>query len=485
MTSILVFDFGTSSLKAVVFGADARIIAEADAPYPTRVGAGGHHEQDPADWRRALVEVCATLGDRLAGIALIVLAGTMQSVIPVDAAGDAIGPAMLYSDSRAEAGFAAATAKLAGIDVAGVIGNPPDAYMAAFKLAWLRDHDRDRFDRAATFHSGSKDVVAQWLTGAIVTDATAATTTGLMDLAAGDWHPGLLGAFDIARQRLPAIHPADAIIGTLGAGPAATLGLVAGTPVLNGCGDAGASTLGAGIAAPGETYVYVGTTAWAAQIARRGEHGAGPAQSIYTLAHPTRTDAVICIGAMLSGGDSVAWYAGTGGHSVAALDTLLDGGVPDSRALFLPYLKGERCPFMDPDVRGGFLLLDRADTAASLHHAVLESIALAIAANIDGLGPVTGALALIGGGAVSRHLPQLIADACDRSVTIGDGPAAATAFGAFALAAAQLGWPVARPAAGNLVRPRAERREHAAGRRQLFAEATRLARSLARFQPSA
>jgi xylulokinase len=466
-------------VKAVLFERNGAISLEGEGGYPTRSSSGGREEQFPDDWRTALRSALAPLADEIDTVELIVLAGTMQGVIPTSGEGKALGPAILYSDSRASEEFSAVSHGIEALGGADLIGNVPNPYMSAFKIEWLRRHEPDLFAKVATFHSGAKDFIGQWLTGARVTDPTNATTVGLMDLKAGRWDPRLLELFSIRTEQMPEIRPASFSSGMLLKEPADWLGLRPGTPVLNGCGDAGASTLGAGISREGETYIYVGTSAWAAQIT--ADAAARPDQpSIYTLAHPDQDARYIRIGAMLSGGDSAAWYAEIASRSLRELDEMISA--PEflpSDALFLPYLKGERCPFTDPDVRGSFLFLDRSDRAAHLHHAVLEGIALAIAANVASLGPVMGDIALLGGGGVSDHLPQLIADACGRTVEIADRPAAATSFGAFKVAAETMGWTVHAPASRRIFEPRPDAANRMVRRRALFEEATACARSLA------
>ena len=94
------------------------------------------------------------------------------------------------------------------------------------------------------FHSGAKDYVISRMTGADVTDPTAATTVGLMDLKQRAWVRVLADVIGLSLDRLPRIEPADAEVGRLNREAARELGMREGTPVVNGCGDAGAATLG-------------------------------------------------------------------------------------------------------------------------------------------------------------------------------------------------------------------------------------------------
>ena len=256
--------------------------------------------------------------------------------------------------------------------------------------------------------------------------------------------------------------------------------------VLNGCGDAGASTLGSCIAQAGDAHIYVGTTAWVAQIA---DHGA-PSEAVYTLAMPHGAG-VIRIGAMLSGGEAVNWLKGLLNTEIDVLDAALAARATlearsnsetcapkRSNLLFLPYLRGERCPFQDADVRGAFFGLTPETSDLDLFEAVLDGLAHALAANLAALSPPIGPLRMTGGGATSRHLPQKIADCTGMPVMIVDRPLAATAAGGFLIAARSLGLVIKDPHPGISILPDPAMFAYAKRRAHLYAQATTFARSL-------
>jgi len=476
---ILVLDIGTSSVKAVLFDARGGILAEAETSYQTTAYPDGRQEQDPSDWIAATRTAVRRLAPDPTAIKLMVLSGTMQSVIPVDEEGNAIRPAILYSDGRATAELAELSPQFC--PQTETLGNCPNEFMAAFKIAWLRRHEPEAFARTATFHSGSKDFVLQWLTGERVTDPTAASTVGLMDLQRRTWIQSLTHAIGVEHDRLPNILPGNQVVGELLGSAATALGLLEGTPVMNGSGDAGASTLGAGIDGEGGTYVYVGTTAWAAQVHSQADNTSADRQSVYSLAHPSDPLQTIRIGAMLSGGDSAAWLAEALARPLEELDRLVGSeAFRPTGAMFLPYLKGERCPFLDSGVRAGFVQLTRTDGAAELHRAVIEGIALAIRTNVDALGPVQSDVLLLGGGALSAHLPQILADCLEHPVLVAQSPSSVTALGCFRLGARTLGWADARPVVAERIMPGQGSAGRVSARLGMFRQTTELLRQLSR-----
>jgi xylulokinase len=474
-TKVVALDIGTSSTKAVLFGYRGVVEAEAQAKHPISNPAPGRQEQDARDWWESTVAAVRDLDGR-SDAAAIVLSGTMQNVIAVGDDGEPLHPAILYSDSRASAQFEALAPILNAASAPSIIGNSPNEFMAAFKMRWLLENEPDLLRRAAMLHSGAKDYIIHRLTGVHVTDATAATTVGLMNLAQRRWHGELLRIFGLQEQKLPAIKSSRSIVGQLMTQAANRLGLSAGIPVINGLGDAGASTVGAGLTEPGEAYVYLGTTAWVARVSDLSAI-TFPART-FVLAH-ANPDKIIEVVPLLSGGDCVEWLLaalGTDLESLGPRAAAVDPSPPD--LLFLPYLKGERSPFIDTAVRGSLLMVDRSHGPAEMLYAVMEGVALSLRENLDALGAHGNAVRLVGGGAFSEVWPQLIADATMRGIEVAYEPGNATAFGAFREAARALGLPYNADRFKTSLLPRKERSARTEKRRLIFREATDFVRSL-------
>jgi xylulokinase len=105
---------------------------------------------------------------------------------------------------------------------------------------------------------------------------------------------------------------------------------------------------------------------------------------------------------------------------------------PSARVTFLPYLSGERSPWMNPSARGGWLGLGLGDTRGTMMRAAFEGVAFALRAGLDAIranaGPsaVARTLRLAGGGSVDPRWRQLLADALNAGLQALDCPNAAT-----------------------------------------------------------
>lgn len=469
---LLIFDVGSSALKAVLFSRTGAVVAAASSPVPTTMATDRSAEQNVEDWWKAALEATAAL-PRRENVAAIALSGSMQNLIALEDDGSAIGPAVLYSDRRLDAGDVEAMGRELPDDYALRTGNKLDAAHPILKLMRL-----DRYYPAgaekAHFLFGAKDAVIEKLTGQRVIDPTTATTTGLFDIRTGAWDAGLAAAASVSLERLPNILPADAVVAGLLEAPAGALGLKPGIPVFNGAGDGAAATWGAFADRPGSAYVYLGTTGWVAATTPLDE--ADPPRDIYTLADPIRPDRAILISPFLTAGSALEWLADV---AAVPVQTLLEAAEGErSGPLFLPYLAGERSPFEDQAVRGAFLGLDRNHRPGALCRSVLEGIAFAVRHNLENAGLPVSPLTAIGGGARSPLMRQLLADALGRGVSVPPESRDVPALGIYRMVAGELGFaPVEPQHEAETVEP--QDAERAARRYRAYCEASQFARDIA------
>ena len=210
-----------------------------------------------------------------------------------------------------------------------------------------------------------------------------------------------------------------------------------------GCGDLGATTVGAGAGLPGRAYGYRGTSGWIA--ASLDQATPKPDQGVFTLRHPDPAR-YIQVAPMLTAGGNLEWLRGAlTGDDPLAYDELnrLAGQAPaGSRGLlYLPYLGGERSPFSDPDARAAFIGVSGQTGRAEMVRAVMEGVAMGYRSLGDALGlAADGPLLLTGGGGKSAVWAQILADVLDRPVQVVADPGNAPARGAAVIAGKALGW---------------------------------------------
>ncbi|MBO8165070.1 MAG: hypothetical protein H0Z34_15400 [Brevibacillus sp.] len=450
MPYVASFDIGTTAAKGVLVARDGTIHAEVTMTVETHYGEAGQVEQSPEQWWQAVLSICQRWwenGISPNDVAMISFSGQMQDCIPIDEAGRPVRPAILYSDGRAARQAEQIKAFVSEAELRRWTGNHLDGSMTFPKLLWLKEKEPEQYDRTHAVLISSKDFVIRKLTGACVTDPTSAATTGMMDLENRSWLAALVERCGIRLELLPTLLAADEIAGEVTDQAALETGFAAGTPVLCGVGDAGATTVGAGVTEIGSMYVYLGTTGWAAMPSERVT---GKAAGLFHLAHLPK-DLLIAIAPLSNAGNAHAWAArvfaddpqSAGSEAYARLEQLMKSCSPHLQdAYFLPYLHGERCPVQDPHASGCYLGLRPTTTRGQMARAVLEGVAMSIRQVRDLLAGANSVeqMTLIGGGSRSAVWNQLLADVCNTRVVVPENAAYLPSLGSAAAAFVRLGW---------------------------------------------
>ncbi len=450
---VLALDLGTTGVKAAALGRSGALLASAYRAYPT-ASQGPRVEQDPRDWENAsleaLREVSSSTGGRPEALALT---GQMQDLILVcEGGGDlvggaSLGPAILYSDTRARA-EAEEIALAYGRDrLLLEARNPHDASGLAPKLLWMSRNASLLYSSAGHLLLGAHDHLAYRLCGRAATDPTTASTTGLLDYDSGTWNLGLLKALGLRTDFLPEIVGSDEIVGRLQARAAALTGLPIGLPVIHGCGDAGSTTLGSGAGEEGRLSINLGTSGWLALT--RDSGALDSSKGIYNLRHPDGRRLIV-IGAPATAAGNLDWFRDLACPAMdrAAAFELLNAEASRARPaslLYLPYLAGERSPFTDGDARAAFIGLGRESGRGELARAVMEGVAFSLRSVRDALwdgareGEARGGT-VVGGGARSALWCRILASALGCELKVPTSPGDAGVRGAAFLAGRALGW---------------------------------------------
>jgi xylulokinase len=407
---VLAIDLGTTEVKSGLFTLDGRLVGLARAGHPTTRSDHGLAEQDPAAWWAAIAQTTRQLLGELpageaashpgAGILAICCVGQGPTLVPTDEAGLATGRAVTWLDTRAAA----------EVDELAALTGRFSWELGVLPAALHLERHAPGALGAARWYLNAWEAIACRMTG------IAAETRLAGQLRA---NPGDIAGSGIRVDRLPPVIEAGRRLGELLAGPAADLGLTAGTPVVAGMVDAYASFFGAGLLETGDAVDTGGTSGGFAVYADRALSIPGsfcapaPIAGLWVLG-----------GAMNATGKALDWFAGIVGDDVGIDALLADAAaVPPGSAglVFLPYLAGERSPIWDPRARGAFVGLTLGHTRGHLARAVVEAAAFALR---HVMGPIVAAgasvreLRVSGGPAQSTAWNQLKADVTGRVVAV-------------------------------------------------------------------
>jgi D-xylulose kinase len=479
--AFLGIDCGTQSTKALLLDPEGEILAVGRADHDLIEASDGTREQEPRWWTEAAVTavraaLAAAGGVEVGGIGV---SGQQHGLVALDANDQPVRPAKLWNDTSTTAEAQALTDALGGESaVLALTGNLFLPGYTAPKVAWLRDHEPDRYAASRRFCL-PHDYLNLWLTGTYATEPGDASGTAYVDARSRSYSRQVLAALDDERDwdaALPPIGESLAVHGRLQRTTAELLGLPAGVPVSGGGGDNMCSAIGVGAVAEGPTVVSLGTSGTAfAFHSRPAIDDEGEA-----AAFCSSTGGWLPLVCTLNCTVATEWIRREMGMDRAGFEAALSASPPGARGVScLPYLAGERTPNA-PSAAAAFSGIRTGHDRNDLVRAVAEGVILGLA---YGLGALARAgchpteITLVGGGAASDGLAQLCADAFDLPVRRDAEPEAAALGAARQAACVVDSIPLPGPAdSGERFEPRSAEALRAAGERLALLRADAVAR---------
>lgn len=413
-------DAGTTGIKAGAYTADGRCVAQSRAPMQVLRPAPGHSEQSmEAVWQTALT--C------LKGVVDQIDPSTVKS-IGVCGQGDGLWmlgsdkkplrEAILWNDRRADAFVAGWMEDGTSDQLSRYSRTAIWSGTSCSALRWLIDTDPDLLDSVHHIFY-CKDWIILQLTGAVCTDYCDATIP-FLDLASRRYASeafSLLGLPDLS-NRHPVPSPGSAKAGNLLPAVAEQLGLSEQVSVAVGTLDLASMMVGLGLNHPGDMLFILGTTAVFSYVMSPEPFDGPP---LGATAHHPFTDDWLRILAPQSGASAFDWFAALhpktfGGESAGEIAAKINDAAKDvppgaNGVLFLPFLTGERAPFVAPHASASFVGMTAATTKADLARAVMEGASFSLLHCFRSAAlSAPSRVILTGGGARNPLWCQIVAD---------------------------------------------------------------------------
>ncbi len=423
MTRVLALDVGSSSVRAQVFDARAEPV---DELRQERYGGS-----DPDE---IVTLVRQAIGGRDDEADVVGISCFGHSLLALDERDRPLTPVLGWRDTRSAAAAESLARRLDPVAVHARTGcHVHPSYWPA-KLAWLGEPGApSQAEHVDRFVSMAEYLTIELRGGAPRMSLSAASGTGLLDLATCAWDEELLDVLALDPARLPELSD-ESVDGWF---PAWL--------------DGACSNLGAGCVGRNRAALMVGTSGALRVVYETDQPQPRPGLFLY------RVDArrVVEGGALSDGGNLYAWIeqtlAGAGG-SLADRD-------PDSHRLtFLTLLGGERSTGWNQSRTGAIAGLTFDTTPLDLRQAALEGVAFRFAEVADLLPELEQIVATGGGMLADPEWIQIMADALARPVTVSQVEEASLR-GAAVLALERLGHEPPEAPLGREFHPREDRAE--------------------------
>lgn len=477
-TYVLTYDVGTTGIKTCLFGINDTIhlVASAMCGYELYVLENGGAEQDAAEWWQAMCVTTKEIFEKTdlppSQIAGISFCSQMQGLVLVDKYGVPVRRPMSYMDQRAKQeirqgiqhGFQVAGANalklLKSLQITGAVA--ASVKDPVWKYKWVEAHEPELFARVHKWLDVKEFLICR-CTGRFVMTEDSAYATLLYDTRKGKegWSRELCNLFGVHPKHMAPIRKSTDKVGEITEKAAAELGLLPGTAVFGGGGDASLIGVGAGAVNVGDTHIYSGTSGWVSTVTDRQCVDAGAMIAAIVGAQSGQYN---YFAELETSGKCLEWvkehlaldeiniylkkqHVAESKESVytSLYDYMCDvvERVPAgcNGVIFTPWLHGNRCPFEDPNARGMFFNISLESGKVELIRAVLEGVCYHkrwMLEAQDKKVKTSDPIRFVGGGAISSLTCQILADVLGRTIETVGSPQNVGAVGAAALIAVGL-----------------------------------------------
>jgi len=461
---VLAVDLGTSGPKVALVSDRGDVIGTSTASVELLLDGRGGAEQDPHEWWGAIVAAASATLAAAPDVTVAAVSVTSQwsGTVAVDAAGDPLGNAIIWMDSRGAPYLGDITASgpvrvdgFGPVRVRRWVSSTGGAPSGAGKdpiahILYLRHEEPERYAAAAMFLE-PKDYINLRLTGRAVASYDSIALhwiTDNRDPDAVDYDDTLLDYVGLTRDRVPPLVHATEIIGGLSPAAAAELGLPAGTPVVAGTPDVSSAAIGAGTVHDFGAHLYIGTSSWLTCHVPYKKTDLIHSIASLPAAVPGRW---FVANEQETAGKALDWFASVlypgrrGDPAVYEEMNAAAAGVPagSNGVIFTPWLYGERTPIEDAALRAGFFNQSLDTGRDDMVRAVFEGVAYNTRWLLETVERFTkrrlDPIAMVGGGARSDLWAQIHADVLDRTILQRSEPLWVNIRGAGMLAHAALG----------------------------------------------
>ncbi|MCD8138704.1 MAG: hypothetical protein LUE17_02820 [Planctomycetaceae bacterium] len=420
---VLVLESSTSAAKALLYDADAGVVATASENYGPDIDAGGLHDAD------AVFRLTARLGRKVADgreVAAVAVCGVWHSLVACDDAMRPVTPTYLWNftgtdhicrDIRSDSPRARAIYTNTGC--------MPNITYQPYAVLHMRRNglapEGKRFASQAGYNFFH-------LTGERLETRSIVSGMGFLNTHTREYDEEILALCGLAAEQLGMLTDYRGVCPLSPAG-AELLGIPPGIPVVPPHSDGALNQVGNGASTTGSMTFSVGTSAAIRLSTDRP-----------ILSDPPATWCYVGVEGWMSGAatngacNCINWFKETVLKNAWSFDELGRDLLDRSRTpTFLPFLFGERCPGWDDTRRGGFCDLNGDDGAPALFRAVSEGILYNVYQCYRILTDLSGQperIILSGGILNSPGWVQMAADIFCRELLVSDNPHASLLGGA-------------------------------------------------------
>lgn len=424
MACILGIDLGTSSVKAMLLDEYNGIIGVASQSYTVDIPVKGYAQQSPDMWwgavKSTVRQLEAEYKDKFNEIRVVGYSGQMHGLVLTGSNGAVLYPAIIWMDQRSKGILEKVTKDIGKEKMGEIFHNRLFSGFAFASLLWIKEYEPYIFEQIYKVLM-PKDYIRFCMTGEYGTDASDASSSCMFNIGERDWAWEIIRKCGVPQSIFPKVHESTEIAGVITELCALETGLPVGIPVVYGCGDQPAQSIGNGGIAEGILISNIGT---GAQISTYSNQDIYDRKlRLHTFCHALNKAHTI-FGATLCGGLSMNWLKDSvlGMKEFYEMSDMVKEVEPGSEGLiYLPYLTGERTPHMNPDAKGMFFGLCLKHDRKNFIRSVMEGVTFSLKDSMEifeQMGLKSDRIIASGGGASSSVWLQIQADILEKEIYV-------------------------------------------------------------------
>lgn len=381
-------DFGTTSVKAVLFDEKLKEIASSTEDYTVKA-SGNVVELEPEKYWDLLKNALNNV-KKESEVDCLAIDTQCETLILTDENGNPVRDAIVWLDNRATQEADIINEHFGRKKVYEITGQPEiTATWPACKLLWVKRNEPEVWAKTKKIFM-LEDYLLYKLTGEFVTEKTLQSSTIYFDINKSVWWDEMLDFIGVSKEQLPRLEDSGVYIGDY-----------EGIKVSTSAMDQVAGAIGAGVVEKGIISVMTGTTM---AIYVPTDNVPAFKEDSFVPCHYSFDGSYCLLSWSATAGMALKWFRDTFLKEVSFKD--LDGiaekvPVGSDGLTFLPYLCGSTMPKYNPEARGSFTGLTPEHTSGHFVRSIMESIACTLKSNLDYLGEKVDEIRIMGGGAKS------------------------------------------------------------------------------------
>ncbi|HTD54749.1 MAG TPA: FGGY family carbohydrate kinase, partial [Silvibacterium sp.] len=384
---VLGLDVGTTNIKCLAIDVTGQIVAQSFEPTPRAQPRPDWTDFEPGPiWDAVCQAIRAVVAqvERREAIKGIAASSLGESVVPLDAQGQPLAPAIAWFDPRTTPEYEWLRAQVGYERLFEITGLNPDPMFGLCKILWIKNHNRAAFEKARCWLHLA-DYVAFRLCDVPATDPSLACRTLAYDLQQRTWSDEIIEAAGIERSCFPPVLKSGTALGTVTPASARITNLPETAVVSVGLHDHISGAFVAGALSSGVLLDSMGTSESLNSVLskpvfdeRLAVHGL--AQGAIWIDEPIN----YLTGGLLTAGAAIEWVRREIGGKVTIAELVQEASLADQAVpVFLPHLIRSLTPYPDAQACGAFVGIRSTTTRGAMFRAVLEGLAFEARAIAD------------------------------------------------------------------------------------------------------